>query len=299
LAASAGTLLCDELGECYVAAKTQAARSEVDRSDGGTAAVNADDACGTTIFQDREESEFYAQCVRDFLFRHGYELLENKEVVELGVGTGETIVELLKCHNFTGKINGYEIDQASYEYAQNVILAHSVADRYMVINENFFTAVRSAVVGGCVISNPPYLPAYERPAQMPHLWGGSDGSQVTKQIVECGFERLILLVSSFSNPLSIIEHAMSHGYKVLDFTVRTMRFGSYSSEPEVCERIAQLSNQCAAFVSADRYCVAGVAWVKNPGTDDLSGALARALTSLGSGPEPAPAQAVLLGDVAG
>ena len=113
------------------------------------------------------------------------------------------------------------------------------------------------------------------------------------------FRSLILLISSFSNPLSIIEHARDHGYKVLDFTVRTMRFGIYSSEPEVCDRIAQLSSQCEAFVSAERYCVAGVAWVKNPGAVDLSGPLARALTSLASGPEPTPAQAVLLRDVAG
>lgn len=271
----------------------------MDRPDGETATAIAGDACSRTIFKDREESEFYAQCVRDFLFRHGYELLENKEVVELGVGTGETIVELLKYHDFTGKINGYEIDRASYEYAQKVIVDHSVADRYMVINENFFTAVRNAVVGGCAISNPPYLPAYERPAQMPDLWGGIDGSQVTKQIVECGFENLILLVSSFSNPLSIIEHASSHGYKVLDFTVRTMRFGIYSSEPEVCERISQLSSQCEAFVSADRYCVAGVAWVKHPDTIDLSGPLAQALTSLANCPEPVQAQTIMPRDVAG
>ena len=260
--------------------------------DGETATESAADACSKTIFKDREESEFYAQCVRDFLFRHGYELLENKEIVELGVGTGETIVELLKYHDFTGKINGYEVDQASYEYAQKVIVDHSVEDRYIVINENFFTAVQNSVVGGCVISNPPYLPAYERPAQMPELWGGFDGSQVTKRIVECGFESLILLVSSFSNPLSIIEHALSHGYKVLDFAVRTMRFGIYSSEPQVYERIAQLSRQYEAFVSADRYCVAGVAWVKHPDAIDLSGPLAQALTSLAKYPEstqPAPA----------
>lgn len=121
----------------------------------------------------------------EFSFRHAYELLENKEIVELGVGTGETIVEL-KYHYFTGKISGYEIDRASYEYAQKVIVNHSVADRYMVINDNFFTAVRNSVIAGCVISNPPYLPARERPAQMPELGGGIDGSRVTKQIVECG-----------------------------------------------------------------------------------------------------------------
>jgi methylase of polypeptide subunit release factors len=250
----------------------------------GTASAAPEKRNSRTIFRDREESEFYAQCVRDFLFRHGYELLENKEVVELGVGTGETIAELIKYHDFTGKITGYEIDADSFEYAQQVLTDQSVADRYIVINQDFFTAVRNLVVGGCVISNPPYLPANERPAQMPELWGGIDGSQVTKRIIEYGFEHLILLVSSFSNPLSIIEHALSHGYRVLDFAVRTMRFGAYSSQPAVCERIAQLSRQCEAFVSADRYCVAGVAWVRNPEVADLSGALAQALTSLARSP---------------
>ena len=271
----------------------------MDRPDDGIATAIIDDACSRTIFKDREESEFYAQCVRDFLFRHGYELLVDKEVVELGVGTGETIAELLKYHDFTGKINGYEIDRPSYEYARKVIVSRSVADRYMVINEDFFMAVRNSVVGGCVISNPPYLPARERPAQMPELWGGSDGSQVTKKIIECGFERLILLLSSFSNPLSIIEYASNHGYKVLDFAIRTMRFGIYSSEPKICERIAQLSTQHKAFVSADRYCVAGVAWVKNPDVTDLSGPLAQALTSLAGCPNPAQARPVMPGNFTG
>ncbi len=280
-----------------MAAKARA-RRKVDRPDDETAKASAADACSKTIFKDREESEFYAQCVRDFLFRHGYELLENKEIVELGVGTGETIVELLKYYDFTGKINGYEIDRASYEYAQKVIVEHSVEDRYIVINENFFAAVRNSIVGGCAISNPPYLPAYERPVQMPELWGGFDGSQVTKQIVGCGFERLILLVSSFSNPLSIIEHALSHGYKVLDFAVRTMRFGIYSSEPQVYERIAQLSSQYKAFVSADRYCVAGVAWVKDRDAIDLSGPLAQALTSLANRPESTQPRTVTPSNVA-
>jgi len=280
-----------ELGERDMVTKARRARRKVDRPDGETATASAADACSKTIFKDREESEFYAQCVRDFLFRHGYELLENKEIVELGVGTGETIVELLKYHDFTGKINGYEIDRASYEYAQKVIADHSVGDRYIVINDDFFAAVLNSVAGGCAISNPPYLPACERPTQIPELWGGLDGSQVTKQIVECGFECLILLISSFSNPLSVIEHALSHGYKVLDFAVRTMRFGTYSREPQVYERITQLSNQCQAFVSADRYCVAGVAWVKHPDAIDLSGPLAQAITSLAKCPESAAVEA--------
>jgi hypothetical protein len=44
-----------------------------------------------------------------------------------------------------------------------------------------------------------------------------------------------------------------------------MRFGVYTSEPKVRERIAELSRQGEAFVSADRYRVARVAWVKDRG----------------------------------
>ena len=234
----------------------------------------------STIFKDREESEFYAQCVRDFLFRHGYELLENKDIVELGVGTGETIAELLRYHDFTGKIRGYEIDLASYNFARQLIDRHRVGDRYLVLNDDFFEAVKGSLMGGCAISNPPFIPACDRSIRMPELWGGPDGSSVTKQIIGCGFERLILLVSSFSNPLSIIEYASLCGYKVLDFAVRTMPFGAYSSEPKVRKRITELARQSAAFVSADRYCIAGVAWVRNENVMDLSAALAQSLTSL-------------------
>jgi hypothetical protein len=258
-------------------------RKSVDTSS-GLDTIDPEVAKSGTIFRDREESEFYAQCVRDFLFRHSYELLENKDIVELGVGTGETIAELLRYHDFTGKIRGYEIDRASYDYARRLVEEHAVADRYMVINDNFFEAVQGSVFGGCAISNPPFLPAHDRSIRMPELWGGTDGSSVTKRIVECGFEHIVLLVSSFSNPLSIISHASSCGYRVLDFAVRTMRFGTYSSEPKVRARIAELSSQRKAFVSADRYCVAGVAWVKRPDAVDLSGALAQALTAFASPP---------------
>ena len=146
---------------------------------------------------------------------------------------------------------------------------------------SFLRATRSSVAGGCVISNPPYLPAHSRSIQVPSLWGGSDGSQVTKQIMECGFESMILLVSSFSSPLSVVAHASDCGYRVLDFAVRTMRLGP-SSESKVRERIAQLSRQGQALVSADRYCVAGVAWVKCRDSIGLCTSLARALTSLAS-----------------
>jgi len=235
---------------------------------------------GDNIFHERQESEFYAQCVRDFLFRYGYELLSNKDIFELGVGTGETIVELLQHHNFEGKIRGYEIQQDSFQYARILVEGHRVSDRYVVLNEDFFTAISGSIIGGCAISNPPYLPAPDNLIRIPELWGGHDGSEVTKRIMSCGFEQLILLVSSFSNPLSVIDYASSQGYRVIDFAVRTMRFGRYSREPKVYQRIMELAEREEAFISADRYFLAGVAWMKKRTGRDLSASLRRSVTSL-------------------
>lgn len=239
---------------------------------------------GSTIFQDREESEFYAQCVRDFLFRRGYESLENKEVVELGVGSGESIVDLIRRHEFHGKIRGFEIHWDSYQGARRLTEESGVSDRYIVTNADFFGAVRELEFGGCAISNPPYLPAEDDQILMPELWGGRDGSEVTRRILDCDFERVVMLISSFSNPLFTIDYATRRGYRVVDYVVRTMHFGIYSSEPKVMKRIDQLRDAGLAFVSKDRYCLAGVAWVRSPVGHDLATPLKQAVTTIAARP---------------
>ena len=64
--------------------------------------------------------------VRDFLFRHACELLENKEIIELGLGSGEVVTGLLGV-SLTGKIRGYEIEPASYKCACQLIDANSTS----------------------------------------------------------------------------------------------------------------------------------------------------------------------------
>lgn len=100
------------------------------------------------------------------------------------------------------------------------------------IKDDFLQAVRGSVLGGCTISNPPCLPAFDRPLHLPELSDVHDDSSVTKRIIECSFEFLVLRVSGFSNPVSIINFAAFRGYRVLDFAVRTMRFGVYTNEPK-------------------------------------------------------------------
>jgi hypothetical protein len=108
-----------------------------------------------------------------------------------------------------------------------------------------------------------------------------DGSRVLKRLLGSGFERLVVTMSSFSNPLAIIDCAARQRYKVVDFAVRTMTFGPYSSEPKVQERIERLASGRVrkAFTSGDRYCLAGVLWARGVQVD-LKPSLKAAITSL-------------------
>ena len=48
-----------------------------------------------------------------------------------------------------------------------------------------------------------------------------------------GVPNLMLLLSSYSNPVATLKHAQQEGYKALDFMVTAMPFGMYSSESKV------------------------------------------------------------------
>lgn len=43
----------------------------------------------------------------------------------------------------------------------------------------------------------------------------------------------MLLVSSYSHPASVLAHAAACGYRVVDFLVTPLPFGTYSSQPKV------------------------------------------------------------------
>jgi methylase of polypeptide subunit release factors len=231
------------------------------------------------VFRDVVESEFYAQCVKDFLLRNLSKPLCQQPIVELGTGTGEAIADALAELSFPGEVHGYEIQPEACAFAQEVIVRKDVP-RYRVFNRDFFTDVQRYRTG-CAISNPPYLPASDPGIKMPELWGGPDGSRVLKRLLGSGFERLVVTMSSFSNPLAIIDCAARQRYKVVDFAVRTMTFGPYSSEPKVQERIERLASGRVrkAFTSGDRYCLAGVLWARGVQVD-LKPSLKAAITSL-------------------
>lgn len=54
-----------------------------------------------------------------------------------------------------------------------------------------------------------------------------------QDLLALGFPYAVLLMSSYSNPVSVLRHAAAEGYRVVDFQVTSLAFGTYSSEPKV------------------------------------------------------------------
>ncbi len=229
-------------------------------------------------FSDEAESDFYAQGVQAFLLGDTKGRPPERPVMELGSGTGEAIAEILESNRFAGEIVGYELQAQTCAYARQVIADRGIS-RYRVVQGDFFDAVPDTDLE-CAISNPPYLPALDDRITVPELWGGLDGSAVVRRLLGCGFSTMVTTLSSFANPVRTIEFATDHGYRVADFAVRTISFGAYSSEPKVREQIERMALRGrGAFVTADRYCLAVVLWIRVNGAN-LAGNLRAAVTSL-------------------
>jgi hypothetical protein len=88
-------------------------------------------------------------------------------------------------------------------------------------------------------------------------------------------------VSSYSNPVGTIAHALANDYGVADFMITPLKFGYYSSEPKVKNHISELRKSRKAFYSRNIYFLAGVLFKKRDISDiDLSTELIQVMTSL-------------------
>lgn len=243
------------------------------------------------VFVDPPESQFYASCVRQFVFdRSAAGGALQPGIVECGTGTGSELAEIVTGCGFAGNIRGFELERETYGVAQRTIEAAGVGDRYHVVHGDFFDQAVT-LSPRWVISDPPYLPSRDGDIKAPQLWGGPDGSAVTKRILACGFPRAMVMVSSYSDPVRVIEFARTVGYTMRSWVVMPLPFGEYSSEPVVAERIAEMQAEGTAFVSDQGYWLAGVDWSREAFEPDQSEALIRAFRGLGRPTDHAPATA--------
>ncbi|WP_238428969.1 class I SAM-dependent methyltransferase [Frankia nepalensis] len=225
-------------------------------------------------FFDPVESGFYASCLENLLAdtRLGPVLADG--VVELGAGTGIPMIEALRRQESAVPVRGFELDERSSRVAARIVEKSGLAN-YRIVHGDFFAGAREGLER-CAVGNPPYLPAR---GHSPELWGGDTGAEISRRVLSAGFETVLLLVSSISDPVGLLDHAQAAGYRVADWMARPIVFGAYTRDRQVSGRVGELARRGHAFFTHDRYVIAGVTWVADPAVPDGSEALLRVLTA--------------------
>ena len=228
------------------------------------------------VFYCPEESYFYSYCFERFVLSQCTAL---DRVVEFGCGDGSPIIHVLTRNSFQGTIYGYDLNLLACQVAQSRIAKFHLTEQYVICNGSFFDARKPQAE--YLIANPPYLPSPDDNILMPALRGGTDGSGITRDLMTLGYSTLLLMISSYSNPVDTIAHAIEQGYYVADFMVSPLQFGYYSSEMKVKDAIHHLRDEQQAFYSNNIYFLAGVLFRKKyEDAVDLSGEFIKVMTTL-------------------
>jgi hypothetical protein len=209
------------------------------------------------IFFCPEESKFYSHCLERMVLS---QCCNSEHVIEFGSGDGSPVINSLLKTRFKGLIHGFELNASAWKTANSIIEEFNLCDKYVIHNQSFFDSAKP---------------------EAEYLWGGTDGSTLTKQLLSLGYDKTLLLISSFSDPEGTINHAIEEGYYVSDFVVVPLPFGYYSSEPKVKNTIEEMRKNSMAFYSDNIYCLAGVLFQKSlESAKDLSSPLVQLLKAL-------------------
>ncbi|MBD2457647.1 SAM-dependent methyltransferase [Nostoc sp. FACHB-87] len=228
------------------------------------------------IFSCPEESNFYSNCLENFVLR---DCQNPTSIVEFGSGDGSPVINSLLRNKFEGLIQGYELNTSAWKAANLTIDEYNLTSKYIIHNSCLFDADKPQA--DYLVANPPYLPAPDDDIYMPLLFGGIDGAAITNELLSLDYENVLVLVSSYSNPISTIKTARKHSYSVNKFVVLPLHFGYYSSEPKVKKHIEELKKHHQAFYSGDYYFLSGVLFQKSQVSNiDLANELTQVMTSL-------------------
>jgi methylase of polypeptide subunit release factors len=227
------------------------------------------------IFFCPEESNFYAHCLETLVLNH---CIGSESIIEFGSGDGSPVLKSLLSTRFDGVIHGFELNNLACEAANSKIEEYGFSQNYIIHNRSFFDSLRPPAK--YLVSNPPYLPALDNKLYQPLLHGGLDGITLTKKLLGLDYENVMVMVSSYSNPEGLIDYAITKGYYISDFIISPLKFGYYSSEPKVMNRIMEMQKDQMAFYSKNIYLLAGVLFTKQKAKTDLSTELVQLMTSL-------------------
>ncbi|HEU0117839.1 MAG TPA: SAM-dependent methyltransferase [Alphaproteobacteria bacterium] len=228
-----------------------------------------------------EESSRYSGSLEQLVFNKLRDIPINATVIEFGSGTGSPVISAILNSGFWGTVHGYEISPEAAETANALIWENQLSRQYIIHNESFFEA-KAIPQADYLIANPPYIPCDDRNSLLlSGLCGGPEGNDVSKKLLSAGYKNVFLEVSSYSNPVAVVEHARSLGYKIIDFQTTQMPFGMYSRQPHVWQRIQELKSAGKAFFSANCYMVGSALFTRDLTREaDLSAEFIAGLTAL-------------------
>lgn len=227
------------------------------------------------VFFCPEESNFYAYCLETLVLNC---CPESESIIEFGSGDGTPVIKSLLRAPFSGVMHGFELNHLAAKAANAKIKEYGLAEKYTIHNRSFFDSLRPQAK--YLVSNPPYLPALDNQLYQPLLHGGLDGTAVTKKLLSLDYENVLVMVSSYSHPEGLVDYAITKGYYTANFIVSPLKFGYYSSEPKVMNRIRDMQQKNMAFCSENIYLLAGVLFTKQQKVKvDLSTELLQVMTS--------------------
>jgi len=229
-----------------------------------------------------EESMRYASSLEQLVFSRIKSKDSKPTIIEFGSGTGEPVIAAILNSKFSGVVHGYEINPEAADKADDLIHAQGLTGKYIVHPVSFFDNERIPQ-SDYLIANPPYLPCEDRSLLiLPDLCGGKNGNDVSRKLLSCGFKNVFLEVSSYSDPVAVISHALSLGYQITDFQITQMPLGVYSRQEVVQKRLQEMRESGNAFYTNNCYLV-GSAFFTKEGNDrpDLSNEFLASLTAVG------------------
>jgi hypothetical protein len=229
-----------------------------------------------------EESMGYASSLEHLVLSKFRGQQAPPTIIEFGSGTGEALITAIQRARFSGLIHGYEINPEAAETADRLIDEYGLTKQYIVHPVSFFETTRIPA-SDYLIANPPYIPCENSSLLiLPGLCGGKNGNSVSKKLLSAGYKNVFLEVSSYSNPVDTVVHALSLGYKISDFLVAPLPFGNYSRQDIVQDRLQEMQKAGTAFFSRDHYLVGSAFFTKaNDSQPDLSEDFLKCLTALG------------------
>ena len=221
------------------------------------------------VFGCEAETSFYARCLELLVFKGYNGARPPDHIAEFGSGSGDAVVAAMAGTRYAGTVHGIEIDEASFSFGRRLVHGEHLEGKYTIELGNFFLTPPEA---DCLIGNPPYLPRLQKSTEkisaddralLDQCCGGQTGAEVSQRLLSLEYKQVMLLISSYSNPLEIINAARQNNYALVAWLGWSTRLGRLGLLVEPAIRNLQEQSKAFLLSDSDLYLLCGVLWSKS------------------------------------